>query len=75
LDGDGLADFVAGGGSPHCATLFFQQKDGSFRQRQLFELKSFKYQDDGGICLFDADNDGDLDMYIASGGAEKWARL
>ncbi|MFN8252109.1 MAG: VCBS repeat-containing protein [Ferruginibacter sp.] len=71
VTGDGLDDIVAGGGSPTYAALFVQQKDGRYIKQHLIDsTASMKYQDDGGICLFDADNDGDADMYIASGGCE-----
>ncbi len=71
VNGDGLEDLVVGGGSPNYARLFLQKPGGSFVSSKLIDsAKEFKYQDDGGICLFDADNDNDLDMYIASGGAE-----
>ena len=36
----------------------------------FFPDKVIKNWDDMGIVLFDADNDGDLDLYIASGGYE-----
>jgi len=71
VNGDGLDDLIVGGGSPTYARLFLQQPGGSFLNSKLIDsTKDFKYQDDGSICLFDADNDNDLDLYIASGGAE-----
>ena len=71
VNGDGLEDLIVGGGSPAYAKLFLQQAGGNFINSKLIDsTKDFKYQDDGGICLFDADNDKDLDLYIASGGAE-----
>lgn len=71
VNNDGLEDIVAGGGSPMYASIFLQKQNGTFTKTNLVDsVSSFKYQDDGGICLFDADNDNDLDMYIASGGAE-----
>lgn len=70
LDGDGLDDLVAGGGSPNYASLFLQKPGGSFIKRKFIDSTGLKLQDDGGICLFDADNDDDQDIYIASGGCE-----
>lgn len=70
VNGDGLDDVIAGGGSPVYANLFVQNKNGTFLSKPFIDTADLKYQDDGGICLFDADGDGDLDMYIASGGAE-----
>ena len=70
VNGDGLEDLVIGGGSPNYASLFLQKHDGSFNKTKFIESRDLKYQDDAGICLFDADGDNDLDMYIASGGSE-----
>lgn len=70
IDGNGLDDVVIGGGSPNYASLYYQQADGRFRHQPLIDRQDLKYQDDGGLCLFDADGDGDLDLYIASGGGE-----
>ena len=70
LNGDGLTDMLVGGGSPNYATMFLQNADGSFTKRKFTDSLSLKYQDDAGICLFDADGDNDLDVYIASGGCE-----
>jgi hypothetical protein len=70
INNDGLDDIIAGGSSPFCATVFTQQKDGRFSRKRIIELKQPQLQDDAGLCLFDAEGDGDLDLYIASGGAE-----
>lgn len=70
MDGNGLDDFICGGAAHHSAQIFLQQKDGHFIQRPLLtdaEAKDKKC-DDMGVLLFDADNDGDLDLYIAGGG-------
>jgi hypothetical protein len=70
INGDGLDDFIAGGGSPFYATIYTQQPNGKFLAKPLDISDEIKYQDDGGLCLFDADGDSDLDLYVASGGGE-----
>ena len=68
INGDGMDDLIVGGGSPQYATAYLQNTKGTFRKQPILNEKNLKYQDDAGICLFDADSDGDLDLYIASGG-------
>jgi hypothetical protein len=72
IDGNGLDDIVSGGAAGNTAELFLQQKDGTFIARGLNVGSSVeaKTWDDMGILLFDADGDGDQDLYIASGGFE-----
>ena len=70
INGDGAEDLIVGGGSPQHAIAFVQNKTGRFTKQSILADQKLKYQDDAGICLFDADSDGDLDMYIASGGCE-----
>jgi hypothetical protein len=71
VNGDGLDDIVVGGTSAYPAQVLLQQKDGKFIQRALLPLAPVNPMDrvkDEGMLLFDADGDGDLDLYIASGG-------
>lgn len=70
LNGDGLDDFVSGGGSPFHASLFMQTANGQFIRKNLPNYNQPQLQDDAGIMLIDADKDGDLDLFIVSGGAE-----
>ena len=70
INGDGLDDFILGGSSPFYASIFTQNKAGKFSKKLLSNSAELQLQDDAAICLFDADGDKDLDLYIASGGAE-----
>ena len=72
IDGNGLDDIVIGGSANNCATILLQQKNGTFIERELLPRSALKSKtwDDAGILLFDADNDKDLDLYIATGGYE-----
>lgn len=70
LDGNGLDDMVCGGSYYRTTVLFLQQPGGKFIKKNLLTGKDTlnKNCSDEGILLFDADGDGDLDMYITSGG-------
>ncbi len=70
VNGDGLDDMVVGGAASFSAAILLQQSSGAFIQKPLLPgaIKQTKPWQDEGILLFDADGDGDLDIYIASGG-------
>lgn len=72
LDGNGLQDLVIGGSFGYSAEILFQQADGSFKKSALLSSADpqSKPWEDMGILLFDAEKDGDLDLYITSGGYE-----
>ena len=71
VDGNGLDDIIVGGTSKHPSQVFLQQKDGKFIQRNLLPQVNFNENfKDEGLLLFDANGDGKLDLYVASGGYE-----
>ncbi len=68
VNGDAREDFFIGGSSNQQAALFIQQSDGSFSpSSQVIFANDKKYKDMGSL-FFDADNDGDVDLYVVSGG-------
>ncbi len=69
LNGDGLDDYFTGGSTGRDGSIFIQQKDGSF-EKIAGGANPEKQQEDMGVLIFDADGDGDNDIYIASGGFE-----
>ncbi|MCY7422280.1 MAG: VCBS repeat-containing protein, partial [Chitinophagaceae bacterium] len=73
INGDGLEDMVVGGSLGISPTMLLQQTNGSFTKKAIFPLANnmSKQWKDVGITLFDADGDGDLDLFTASGGFEK----
>ena len=68
VNADGLGDFFVGGAFRQVGQLAIQQRDGSFRLKPLESGKN--YEEDGGSLFFDADQDGDLDLYVTSGSSE-----
>jgi len=72
INGDGLDDLISGGSAGNSAQIFLQKIDGSFTQKSLIpdSKLSAKNWDDMGILLFDAEGDGDQDLYVVSGGFE-----
>ena len=71
INGDGFDDFIVGASPNHSTVMFFQNSNGSFSQKPLIASEDqarYKRTDDRGILMFDADGDGDPDLYVSSGG-------
>ena len=69
VNGDDLEDVFVGGAIDQAGSLFLQQADGSFKSI-VGPWVQDKSQEDMGAVFFDADNDGDQDLYVVSGGNE-----
>src|SRR5438034_312200 len=68
VNGDGLDDVFIGGSPGAPARLFVQRGDGSFAESsQPYPWTDQRYED-WGAQFFDANGDGRLDLYVASGG-------
>ncbi|MEP7317805.1 MAG: VCBS repeat-containing protein, partial [Panacibacter sp.] len=72
IDGNGLDDIFVGGTGDYPGKFFLQQTNGKFitRDLPLAEGKDARRPENMGLLLFDADNDGDLDLYCANGSNE-----
>jgi hypothetical protein len=72
VDGNGYDDLFIGGSQFNESYFFLQQPDGRFLKKTLPALpgKNAPKPETIGALLFDAENDGDLDLYAASGSNE-----
>ena len=71
INNDGLDDFYIGGAKNQSSALFVQQKDGTFNSVLESLWAKDKGHEDVASVFFDADKDGDLDLYVVSGGNEE----
>lgn len=70
VNGDGLEDFYIGGAKDQAGRLFVQTPAGKFKSTNEALFEKDKISEDTDCTFFDADGDGDLDLYICSGGNE-----
>lgn len=72
VDGNGLDDIIISGTGDRPATILLQQPGGKFSSGllPLDTGNDVRRPENLGTLLFDADNDGDLDLYLANGSNE-----
>lgn len=70
INNDGLDDMFIGGSRGYSEKWFVQTKEETFKQKEVTYKKDENFEEDAGTLLFDVDNDGDLDLYIARGCAQ-----
>lgn len=70
VNGDGSDDFFIGGASGQSDKLFLADGDGHFSLAKTQPWEVDKEKEDTGAIFFDADGDGDLDLFVVSGGNE-----
>src|SRR5690606_6748719 len=70
INRDGLDDLYVGGSSGYNGFFLIQQSNGTFTRRELELPPHHRRNEQMGVLLFDADNDGDPDLYTASGSYE-----
>ncbi len=70
VNGDGLTDAFIGGAKEQAGRILLQRADATFAASDQAGFDEDRLSEDLGAELFDADGDGDLDLYVVSGGSE-----
>ncbi len=70
INGDGWEDLYIGGAKGSAGKLLIQTVSGEFKSTNELLFQKAKISEDVGGAFFDADGDGDLDLYVVSGGNE-----
>ncbi|MFT3703823.1 MAG: VCBS repeat-containing protein [Agriterribacter sp.] len=70
INGDKLEDFFIGGAKDQPGAFFIQNKNGSFTKLDENAFASDVAYEDITAAIFDADGDGDNDLFVGSGGYE-----
>lgn len=70
INNDGLEDVFIGGAMGFEGAVYTQHKGESFSKTKQDDIFSDKGHEDVDALFFDADGDGDLDLYVVSGGNE-----
>lgn len=70
VNSDGLEDFYIGGASGQSGGLYIQSADGSIEICSPEVWAADSIHEDMQSCFIDIEHDGDLDLYVVSGGNE-----
>jgi hypothetical protein len=70
INNDGLEDFFIGGAKGQSSQIFLQIQNQTFTNKYTLSFAKNSESEDVASAFFDADNDGDKDLYVAAGGYE-----
>lgn len=71
VNGDGNEDVFIGGAKNQAAKIYLNKGSGSLKAMKTLDIfREDKNQEDTAASFFDADQDGDLDLIVGSGGNE-----
>ncbi|TDQ14697.1 VCBS repeat protein [Algoriphagus boseongensis] len=70
INGDGIEDLYFGGGKTYSGKIYLGKKEGTFQATSQTALDEDALSEDTDAVFFDADGDGDLDLFVTSGGNE-----
>lgn len=70
VNGDGLTDVFIGSDKNHPSSLYLQNSEGKFSKSNQPAFQKGIPVSDTCAEFFDADQDGDLDLYVGTGGSE-----
>ncbi|GGD94831.1 VCBS repeat-containing protein [Planktosalinus lacus] len=73
INGDGLQDMFLGGAKDFEAKIFLQTPSGNFVKKRNSDIENDRQYEDVSALLFDANGNGNLDLYVVSGGNEHLA--
>lgn len=68
VNGDGMDDIYITGGFNQLGQLYIQNKKGGFDKKTIPDFSLFQGFEETAALFFDADGDGDLDLWVGSGG-------
>ena len=72
LNGDGLDDLFIGGAAGFSGAVYLQGKNHAFTRIAERDLEADAFHEDANALLFDANGDGHIDLFVASGGYDNF---